>query len=160
MRQSDGFDNGTNWVCWLQKTLYGQKQSGHEWNKELDQRLKDKGFVNLLSDPCAYIRRDGDLQIITVWVDDLLLFALFTAAMEKLKTELNELFDLTDLGEPSKIVGIEISIADDAVTISQPQYVDALLRKYKMEEANPVSTPLDPNGILNTISYNGQWSQA
>jgi hypothetical protein len=148
MRQPEGFGDGTNRVCWLQKTLYGLKQSGREWNKELDQRLKDKGFVNLLSDPCAYIRRDGDLQIITVWVDDLLLFALSTAAMEKLKEELNELFDLTDLGEPSKIVGIEISIADDAVTISQPQYVDSLLRKYKMEDANPVSTPLDPNGKL------------
>ena len=74
MRQPEGFGDGTNRVCWLQKTLYGLKQSGREWNKELDQWLKDKGFVNLLSDPCAYIRRDGDLQIITVWVDDLLLF--------------------------------------------------------------------------------------
>ena len=29
------------------KTLYGLKQSGHEWNKELDRQLKAKGFVNL-----------------------------------------------------------------------------------------------------------------
>jgi hypothetical protein len=76
MNQPSGYDDGTNRVCWLQKTLYGLKQSGHEWNKELDRRLKAKGFDNLRSDPCTYIRRIGDnLEIVTVWVDDLLLFA-------------------------------------------------------------------------------------
>ncbi len=55
MDQPNGYNNSTNQVCWLQKTLYGLKQSGHEWNKELDRRLKAKGFVNLQSDPCMYI---------------------------------------------------------------------------------------------------------
>lgn len=59
MQQPNGFDDRTKQVCWLQKTLYGLKQSGHEWNKELDRQLKEKGFCNLLLDPCAYIRWDG-----------------------------------------------------------------------------------------------------
>jgi hypothetical protein len=72
MHQPDGFSDRTNWVCLLRKTLYRLKQSRHEWNKELDQLLKGKEFINLWSDPCAYIYRDGDnLKIITVWVDDL-----------------------------------------------------------------------------------------
>ena len=109
MCQPDSFDNGTNQVCCLQKTLYSLKQSGHEWNKELDQRLKEKGFENLQSDPCAYIRRQDDsLEILTVWVDDLLLFASIDRVMINLKGELSSTFDVTDLGEPSKIVGIEI----------------------------------------------------
>ncbi len=146
MQQPDGFGDGTNRICWLKKTLYGLKQSGREWNKELDKRLKEKGFHNLLSDPCAYIRRDGDvLEIITVWVDDLLLFATLTLVMNKLKEELNGMFELTDLGGPTKIVGLEIDQRVDSLIISQKQYVDAILRKYGMENANPVSTPLDPN---------------
>jgi hypothetical protein len=133
----------------LLKTLYGLKQSGREWNKELDRRLKGKEFTNLWSDTCAYIQRDGeDLKIITVWVDDLLLFASSTRIMRYLKEELNAIFDLTDLGEPSRIVGIEINARDDSISISQPLYVDSILRKYGMEDANPVSTPLDPNGTL------------
>ena len=146
MRQPEGFSDGTNRVCWLHKTLYGLKQSGREWNKELDRRLKEKGFHNLLSDPCAYIRRNGDdLEIVTVWVDDLMLFATSINLMEQLAEDLKSIFDVTDLGEPSKIVGIEITHRKHSLTISQPQYIDSILRKHGMQDANPVTTPLDSN---------------
>ena len=56
MRQPEGYNDGSNKVCLLIKTLYGLKQSGREWNKELDKQLKGIGFTNLWSDPCAYIR--------------------------------------------------------------------------------------------------------
>ena len=145
----DGFSDGTTRVCLLQKTLYGLKQSGREWNKELDRRLKEKEFTNLWSDPCAYIQRDGiNVKIIAVWVDDLLLFTSSTPIMRYLKDELNATFDLTDLGEPSRIVGIKITIHDDSITISQPLYIDSILRKHGMENVNPVATPLDPNTKL------------
>jgi hypothetical protein len=65
-----------------------------------------------------------------------------------LKDELNAILDLTDLGQPSRIVGIEITTRDDSISISQPLYVDSILRKYGMEGANPVATPLDPNVML------------
>jgi hypothetical protein len=40
MHQPEGFDDGTGRVCELIKTLYGLKQSGCEWNKELDEKLR------------------------------------------------------------------------------------------------------------------------
>ena len=55
MHQPEGYDDGSGRVCLLIKTLYGLKQSGCEWNKELDKQLKGIGFINLLSDPFAYI---------------------------------------------------------------------------------------------------------
>ena len=81
----------------------------------------------------------------TVWVDDLLLFASLNRVMNNLKEELNSTFDITDLGEPSKIVGIEIAQSHNSLTISQPQYIDSILKKYKMMDTNSVLTPLDPN---------------
>ncbi len=161
MRQPDGFDDGTKQVCWLRKTLYGLKQSGREWNKELDRRLKEKGFRNLLSDPCAYIRRDQeDLEIITVWVDDLLLFATAIWIMSRLKHELNDTFELTDLGEPTKIVGIEIDQRAESLIISQKQYIDSILQKYGMGDANPVSTPMDPNISLEPNNEKGEMNRS
>ena len=108
--------------------------------------MKEKGFNNLRSDPCAYIRCDGDeIEIVTVWVDDLLLFATNNKVMQHLGDDLKSTFDVTDLGEPTKIVGIEITCRQDSVTISQPAYIDSILRKYGMQNANPISMPMDPN---------------
>ena len=36
MKQPKGFEDGTQHVCRLIKTLYGLKQSGREWNIELN----------------------------------------------------------------------------------------------------------------------------
>jgi len=47
--------------------------------------------------------------IITVWVDDLLLFATSDSLMEKMKKDIHTEWETTDLGEPSKIIGIEIT---------------------------------------------------
>ena len=39
MRQPEGFADGSGRVCCLKKTLYGLKQSGHEWNAEFDNKM-------------------------------------------------------------------------------------------------------------------------
>jgi hypothetical protein len=76
MHQPDGYGNGTDHVCHLIKTLYGLKQAGCEWNREFNKCLKTLCFCPLASDPCTYMRQtQGDLEILTVWVDDILLFA-------------------------------------------------------------------------------------
>ena len=41
MRQPEGYDDGSGRVSLLIKTLYGLKQSGREWNKELDIKLRN-----------------------------------------------------------------------------------------------------------------------
>ena len=110
MRQPKGYDDGTGHACHLIKTLYGFKQAGQEWNRKFDKQLHDKGFKWLKSDPCAYVcGKAKDLSIITVWVDNLLLFTNMNKIMAQVKTNLNSMFELTNMGDPSKIVGIEIT---------------------------------------------------
>ena len=51
----------------LIKTLYGLKQSGCEWNIEFDRKMKGFGFKWRCSDPCIYIKWDGnEVVIVTV----------------------------------------------------------------------------------------------
>ena len=108
MCQPEGYSDRTSRLCHLIKTIYRLKQSGREWNHKLDKKLKDQGFEHLQSDPCVYIRKTNGIEIITIWVDDLLLFTKHKNQMNNLKQELGKLFEIADLGEPNKLIGIEI----------------------------------------------------
>ena len=146
MCQPEGYEDGTGRVCELIKTLYGLKQLGREWNKELDEKLKKFGFQCLHSDPCAYIKRDdNDIVIITVWVDDLLLFGSSYKLIEETKADLHTEWEITDLGEPTKIIGIEITQTKDSITISQKLYIESILECEGLSNINSVRTPMDPN---------------
>src|SRR5260370_15021925 len=149
MHQPEGFDDGTNRVCLLVKTLYGLKQSGHEWNIEFDKKICQKGFICLQADPCAYIKRKNDeVAIITIWVDDLLLFAGSNQIMNEMKNDLCSQWEVTNLGKPSKIIGIEITRSDDTIMISQKRSVESILTRQGLKEPHPASTPHDPKAKI------------
>jgi len=110
MRQPEGYGDSTDCICLLVKTLYGLKQAGQEWNLELDAKLCKKGYACLEANPCIYIwRTSDDFIIITVWVDDLLIFATTVELKGKAISNVESEWQITDLGEPSKIIRIEIT---------------------------------------------------
>jgi len=71
--------------------------------------------------------------------------------MKDLKHELQSTFKITDLGEPSKIVGIKIDRdrTNNTLIISQKQFLGMILQKQGMADANSVGMPMDPNIKLN-----------
>ena len=149
MQQPEGFADRTGRVCLLIKTLYGLKQAGREWNIELDMKLRRRRYAHLRSDPCVYILCVGEeFAIITVWVNDLLLFAMTIRLMNRMKLDIKAEWEVTNLGEPSKIVGIEITMGKDSIAISQNKYIESILKKEGLERANPVGMPLDLNTPL------------
>ena len=96
-----------------------------------------------------YVRRvEADLEIITVWVDDLMLFVTSKELMVRIKADIKSEWEVTDLGEPTKIVSIEITRHGDSITISQVRYIETVLRREGMLHANPVATPLDPHTAI------------
>ena len=57
----------------LKKSIYGLKQSPRCWNSVLDDYLKKMGFVQAAGDPCLYIASVGEMFLIAIYVDDILL---------------------------------------------------------------------------------------
>src|SRR6266705_2620639 len=49
---------------------------------------------------------------------------------------------------PTKIIGIELMIAPDLISISSSRYIESILIKEGLDKSNAVSTPLDPNITL------------
>jgi len=68
--------------------------------------------------------------------------------MSKMKADIKAEWEVTDLGEPSKIIGIEITMNMGSIAISQSKYIESILKKEGLEHANPVGMPLDPNTPL------------
>jgi hypothetical protein len=54
-------------------------------------------------------------------------------------------WQVTDLGEPTKVVGIEIMRWEGEIEITQQKYIQSILKREGMENAKPVTMPMDPN---------------
>lgn len=107
-------------------------------------------------------RVNDDFVAITVWVDDMLLFATTIELKMKAITDISNEWEITDLGTPTKIAGIELTISPDSVSILSSSYINSILMKAGLEKCNAVSTPLDPNVILeaNPKGNNGDQSNS
>ena len=83
----------------VNKSIYGLKQSGRNWNKDVNALLTQLGFTQLQSDNCLYLRRRHDnIQLIGLYVDDLLIASNPGQEIEQLKNALNAKYKMKDLG--------------------------------------------------------------
>ena len=100
----------------------------------------------LQSDLCMYIWCvDKDFVIITIWVNNLLLFMTMIKLQDKARANIEHKWEVTNLGKLSKIVGIKINQTDDFILILQIKYIESILQREGMECCDTVSTPLNPN---------------
>lgn len=74
----------------LKKAIYGLKQSGRCWNEKLHDILTTLGLTQSKSDPCIYSLKNktGQILIVAVYVDDLLIFTNQKGLRENLKKNL------------------------------------------------------------------------
>ena len=64
-------------MCKLQKSLYGLKQSGRNWNNMLHQYLLDEQFEQPPVDACVYTRIKEESKVtIIVWVDGIIIILI------------------------------------------------------------------------------------
>lgn len=109
--------------------------------------MKSIGFIHSTSDQCVFVRSGQELEILAVYVDDLILITESTESMNNLKESLKKHYKMKDMGELSYILGI--SVVQDKeknhVILHQKRYIENILQKYGMDDANPVATPTDIN---------------
>jgi hypothetical protein len=152
MKQPEGFqEHGPDYVCKLNRSLYGLKQASRVWNKKLHGTLISMGFKRLESDRSIYLYVRGDVRIIMpVVVDDMTLASKSPEALDNFVKELSQHYELRDLGTTSYFLGIEITRdrPNHTVSLCQHQYILNMLDRFKLSDCNPVSTPMDPGLCL------------
>jgi Reverse transcriptase (RNA-dependent DNA polymerase) len=111
MSQPEGFikEGMENLVCRLHKSLYRLKQAGRTWYLKLNESLIGMGFRRCTADYSIYYKEDGTTKIIiSVYVNDLILFSNNLPYLEGIKKKLGETFAMKDMGEISSYLGIGI----------------------------------------------------
>ena len=88
-----------------------------------------------------------------VYVEDFLLFSNDQSLVDSVKQQLSSDFQMKDLGEVRQILGMNITRSDGIVANDQKKYIEELLTKFRMEDCNTVSTPMDNNQKLTKDMY-------
>ena len=100
-----------NWVFKLNKSLYGLKQSPRQLYKRFDQFMIGQNYTISNFDHCVYFRKlqDGSFIYLLLYVDDMLIASRNQGEICRLKAQLSKEFEMKDLGEAKKILGMEIA---------------------------------------------------
>ena len=89
MSQPGGFVNTQHpdWVCLLQKSLYGLKQSPRQWYLKFDSYMQELNFQKSSYDCCVYLRKTYGEEVIylVLYVDDMLLASKSMKLIDLLK---------------------------------------------------------------------------
>jgi hypothetical protein len=143
--------NDRSMVCQLLQTLYGLKQAGNEWYKEMSRVFKLMGFKVSLCDSSLFIRfnEQGGL-IIPVSTDDMAIAGSSRELVDNFKAELSKYFKITDEGELHWLLGFEVKRNREKRTIAlnQKSYIEAMAKKFGQDTARPTYTPLEPGTVL------------
>ncbi|KAE9166832.1 hypothetical protein PF004_g29031 [Phytophthora fragariae] len=151
VRQVRGFERpGSESLVWkLKKALYGLRQAGHEWNREIDKFLKEYGLQPTTGDACLYYKRDSDgLLLVCLYVDDILVAHQHKEAVLRLLTALSIKFQVKDLGVPTQFLGTKIQRTESGIELSQTTYVEEILQRFAMSPTRQADTPMVPNTRL------------
>ena len=63
--------------------------------------------------------------------------------MDKFEDEMEKVFEMTDLGDISYFLGMEVHQNRHEIFICQQKYAKEILKKFKMEECKPTTTPMN-----------------
>jgi hypothetical protein len=114
----------------LKKSLYGLKQSPRNWNSLLNATLLDLHFTRSKLDHCVYKGVvNGNVMIIAVFVDDILIACTCAADVDYVVQILSKQFPIKNMGLAEEFLSIRIRQARGKISLDQCHYVTELVEK-------------------------------
>jgi hypothetical protein len=148
--------NTTDNVCLkLQKSLYGISQAPKLWFEHLKAKLLKRGFTQSRLDPCLFYSTH---VLLVVFVDDIILAGKDPTAFDLLIADLQADSELTDEGELTTFLGIQVTrsapeLTPRTFTLTQPGLTTRIITALGLLDGNPKWTPTtqaalgsDPDG--------------
>lgn len=146
MCQPKGYEDNTNRVCKLNKSLYGLKQASRIWNQKFTDFLQKFKFKVCASDNCVFVGNIAGRKIfLAIWIDDGLVAATTNRDIDELILFLQREFAIK-VTDGIFFVGLQINrLLDGSIHVNQSTYAKKVLSKFNMMDACAVDTPADTN---------------
>jgi hypothetical protein len=148
MEQPLGFEDPQHpdWVCQLDQSLYGLKQSPRQWNTELHKALTSLGLTQSKYDPTLYYQLSGGrlTAALTTHVNDLAIVS-DDKAVDSIISALGSKFQIGADEELHHFLSLKISRDKTSghVFINQSHYIEELCGRFLNGKHVSVSNPAD-----------------
>ena len=122
-------------VCKLERALYSLKISPKKWNKRFSEETLKLGLENDLHEPCLFTwRKAGKMAVILLYADDMLISSNDRDKLSEIKIGLSNAFEMKDLGEPKRFLGISIvrNHNKKSLVMQQANHIENILERFNM----------------------------
>jgi len=133
----------------LQKALYGLKQAPRAWYECLKKFLLKQGIEIGKADPTLFTHKVVNaIFVCQIYVDDIIFGSTNQVFCEEFSRIMTKRFEMSMMGELKYFLGFQIKQLKEGTFISQTKYTLDMLKKFDMEKAKPINTPMPTNGHL------------
>ena len=138
--------------------LYGGKNAGFLYLEGAFKFLRSLGFKQSKSELCLFSRTSSAGSIfLAVSMDDFAVTASNTSLIDAFVNELATKYTTKRLGTPTRYLGwTVVRNADSSLHISQPDYIEQLLAKLRMQDANGKPSPYPDSTALHAPTPSDQ----
>jgi hypothetical protein len=144
--ESEGYPNH---VYKLHNAHYGLKQAPRAWYECLRDFLIENGFRIGKADSTLFTRKMGeDLLVCQIYIDDIIFGSTNKYFCDEFSKIMTDRFEMSMMGVLTLFLGFQIKQAKEGTFISQTKYTRDILKKFGMDKAKPIKTPMGTNGHL------------
>jgi hypothetical protein len=151
VRQPPGFESAEfpYKVYRLRKALYGLKQDPSAWYDHLRGFLFSKGLEMSKVDKTLFLLRQGDdILIVQVYMDDIVFGGSSHTSVARFAEDMSKEFEMSMMGELQFFLRLQIKQAKEGTFVHQAKYTKDILKKFKMDDSKPLSTPMSMTTAL------------
>lgn len=146
-----GREKPGNLICKLHKAIYGLKTAQKRRQLKLRQIFHQMGFKPLKFDSNVF--RKGN-TIISTYVDDFMIIAGSSSQTHQTATALGDAFQVKDLGNMTKFLGINIDQRPDGIRINQQDKIESLCEDMNMTDCKGANIPVADDNLLDCNTEN------
>ncbi|GJY24320.1 ribonuclease H-like domain-containing protein [Tanacetum coccineum] len=151
MHQPPGFvnPNKPNYICHLQRSLYGLRQASCAWFKHFASYATRINFQHSKTDSSLFVfHRGSDIAYLLLYMDDIILTTSSLTFLQRIIASLHNEFAMTDLGSLNYFLGISAQRSASGLFLSQSKFAEEILERAHMQNCNPCRTPVDTESKL------------